>query len=194
MHGRIPTHRTQRDFRMGNLAVPSFGVDRFSTSNGYLPDTVLGEGLGWWYIPLCWAMAWTVTSLAATALLSGRFWLLSWTFTLLLIFIVTLPPIVKEPASPRMQELFIAACQVGFGLAILLGTLIVFHHLHRTGEVPRQRWIVMLGIAVFLTAVAFAWSPLTRSFPSMVVTMAFVALIVFPLAAMPLAIRWNRIS
>jgi hypothetical protein len=161
--------------------------------SGTAPQPFLPLTLRWWTMPVTLAGSWTVTTVIASVLLSGRpraVVLLSCAaFGLSLAVLVTSN---NWPQPVRTQ--FLRGLAVAIGACMILVTVCVFTAAYRQRRIGTSVFSSAAVIWLLLTAmIMLEWSN-NRSEPvsAYLFTIGLAAMSVFPLAAAPLAVAWNR--
>lgn len=161
--------------------------------SGTVPQPFLPSTLRWWTMPATLAGSWTITTVIASVLLSGRpravvlFSCVGFVLSLALLIISS-----YWPQPVRTQ--FLWGLAVAIGACMVLVTICVFTAAYRHQRISTSVFGSAAVIWVLLAAmIMLEWSN-NRSEPvaAYLFTIGLAAMSVFPLAAAPLALAWNR--
>lgn len=170
-----------------------FLIDLIALSRAHqLPDSVVPARIGAWYLPLTIFGSWLAMTNVAAMGLSGRMKMLTTAIICVAVFAGVLMGLLKAYTTPDMQGRVVVGCLLIASVAIVCVTGWAFFVAYRKRTIgPR---VVMTCASVFAGVVlaAIILRPVPLSLVAYFVIQAFAALVVLPLATMPLAIAWNR--
>jgi len=162
------------------------------------PRPHLPKEVGWWYFPVTLLGSWLALTVMATIGLAGR-------PTLYGILFCGLPALAMGAIlfshyalSPQASTIFKEGITTAVGVIYILGTAWAFATALRRGLIGSPTAWAALGLwgALCICAVLF-WSQhrndiVISPLPAFVHVIGLFALVIFPLAAAPLALTWNR--
>lgn len=165
-------------------------------TNHAVPQPALPMELGWWYFPATLLGLWLSVTLTAVLGLAGRPWLIVVLFciacALFFAGLLFSKYVLRGDANLKLQ--FHYGMLVANGVGFLLVTAWAFVMARRRLLIGPRTVYAASGVWIFLsTLVTLEWA-LHRAQPAPVymVVAGLSALVVFPLAAAPLALSWNR--
>jgi len=161
------------------------------------PKSMFPGEVGWWYFPLTLLGAWLTLTFVATIGQTGR----SIFFVILFIGVPALTVAVTLFShwglTPVARTTLDAGIATLVGVIYLLGTIWAFAAARRRSVISSATVWAATGawVALCVLLVLF-WSQhrneIPASLPFIVHVIGLLALVVFPLAAAPLALAWNR--
>jgi hypothetical protein len=161
------------------------------------PRWPLPSEVGWWYFPLTLLGTWLALTFVATIGQTGRSILFGILFCGVpaLTFAVTL--ISHWALTPAARTALNDGITTLVGVIFLLGTIWAFAAARRRSAIgPRTVWAATGVWAALCVLLVLYWlqhrNEHAASLPFLVHVIGLMALVVFPLAAGPLALAWNR--
>lgn len=165
-------------------------------ANHVVPDPALPLELGWSYFPATLLGLWISVTFTAVLGLAGRpkLILILFCFACGLFFAGMLFSNYVVRGDPNLKLQFHYAMLVTNGAGFMLLTAWAFVTARRRDMIASQTVYIASGIWLFLTALIMLGWALHRAQPVPVYLLVagLSALVVFPLAAAPLALAWNR--
>jgi hypothetical protein len=150
----------------------------------------LGEALPFLWLPL---ISWTFTTLMTTLVAAGRAWLMALVLGMAFSAGIGLVLLRESLGEPALEVLDIALC-AGGGAMALGGTLWAYFAAARRKLITRRSVLIVAAAwsAVSIAVVLSTWRGMPQRDALACLLLGVLALSVFPWAALPLAIRWNR--
>lgn len=162
------------------------------------PRPQIPSQVGWWYFPATLLGTWLALTFMATIALAGRTWLFVNLFCVIPAVAVGAMVFSHYVLSPAERTAFGQCVMAAVGVIFIFGTAWAFVAARRRALIGWQTVWVALGIWTALCLLgALYWSQhrlyyATSPLPALVHAVGLLALVVFPLAAAPLALVWNR--
>jgi hypothetical protein len=162
-----------------------------------VPKPALPAELGWWYLPLTLLGTWLALSFVATIGQTGRPILLGVLFCGVPALTVGITLVSHWLLTPEARSMLDGIVAMLFGSAFALGTIWAFVAARRRSFIALPTvWAAMCGWAALCVSLVLILSqhrvepPFPLPFFALVLGLC--ALVVFPVAAAPLALAWNR--
>ena len=157
-----------------------------------LPSAVFPSHTGAWYLPLIMLGSWISMANLATIGLTGRGTKLSFAIVTGVITCVIGEIIIRERCTTDVQQIIYEASIWIISISILFVTPLLLRKAHRNHLLSLKAPYVLSGVFLAIVILVMAFEARVLPILAYPMILAFSALVVLPLATIPLAIRWNR--
>ncbi len=162
------------------------------------PRPVLPGEVGWWYFPLTLLGTWIALTFMAVLGQTGRPYLIAILFCVLPAIAIALTAFSHYVLTPEARTRFIDGMTILVGALYFVATVWAFAAARRRSMIGTSAvWMSVGAWSVLCLLLVLFWSQhrsehLTSPVPFLVHVTGLLALAVFPIAAAPLALAWNR--
>lgn len=159
---------------------------------GLLPRPILPSDYGAWYLSLSILGMWVAMANFSVIGLSGRSAVVSVVIVCLIVASAVLLPLISEYVSPSVRDRIAWSCLAMASAGIVSATIWAFAVASRKRILEWKDVLIAAAVACGIAGAAFALKPVPLTLMVVCATLAFAALVVMPIATVPLAIAWNR--